>query len=283
MSEFGNAVLTSAGLALLNKAVSGEARLEFTRMALGDGTYTEEQKTPAALQTLTALRSERGSYDISTKSTVNATTVKLTALLTNWDKETGEALITEGFHQNEIGLFCKAVGDDTSEVLYSVAVADGEGTIMPAFTGRNPTQIKQSFVVSVDSSNNITITIHPGFTVDENLDETSTNPVQNKTVATEIKAIKNMQIPSEEGAFGVRYWNKKWQIKNADGTFKDASGGDNEQLSQDITALMVAVTLLKGSAINGTSGNVVVETFDDANSYVMVSGQYDKSNKRLYA
>ena len=225
MSEFGNAVLTSAGLALLNKAVSGEARLEFTRMALGDGTYTEEQKTPAALQTLTALRSERGSYDISTKSTVNATTVKLTALLTNWDKETGEALITEGFHQNEIGLFCKAVGDDTSEVLYSVAVADGEGTIMPAFTGRNPTQIRQSFVVSVDSSNNITITIHPGFTVDENLDETSTNPVQNKTVATEIKAIKNMQIPSEEGAFGVRYWNKKWQVKGKDGTYENAAGG----------------------------------------------------------
>ena len=59
--------------------------------------------------------------------------------------------------------------------------------------------------------------------------------------------------------------------------------GVSPELEHNVTALLVAVTLLKGSAINGTSGNVVVETFDDANSYVMVSGQYDKTSKRLYA
>ena len=250
MSEFGKAVLTAAGFKLLNDAISGKSRLEFTRIALGDGAYTDEQKTPAVLQTMTALRSEKQSYPITSKSAVSDKAVKLTALLTNWDQVTGEALVTEGFHQNEIGLFCKAVGDDTSEVLYSVAVAD-DGTIMPAFNGKNPTQIRQSFVVSVDNTDNITVKISLGYIVDDKLDSESVNPVQNKVITAEIAYLK----------------------KN----------GVSPELEQNVTALLVAVTLLKGSAINGTSGNVVVETFDDANSYVMVSGQYDKSNKRLYA
>lgn len=250
MSEFGKAVLTAAGFKLLNDAISGKSRLEFTRIALGNGAYTDEQKTPAALQTMTALRSEKQNYPITSKSAVSDKAVKLTALLTNWDQVTGEALVTEGFHQNEIGLFCKAVGDDTSEVLYSVAVAD-DGTIMPAFNGKNPTQIRQSFVVSVDNTDNITVKISPGYIVDDKLDSESVNPVQNKVITAEIAYLK----------------------KN----------GVSPALEQNVTALMVAVTLLKGSAINGTSGNVVVETFDDANSYVIVSGQYDKANKRLYA
>ena len=248
MSEFGKAVLTAAGFKLLNDAISGKSRLEFTRIALGDGAYTDEQKTPAALQTMTALRSEKQSYPITSKSAVSDKAVKLTALLTNWDQVTGEALVTEGFHQNEIGLFCKAIGDDASEVLYSVAVAD-DGTIMPAFNGKNPTQIRQSFVVSVDNTDNITVKISPGYIVDDKLDSESVNPVQNKVIMAEITALK----------------------------------AKDDEMGQNITALLTAVTLLKGSAINGTSGNVVVETFDDANSYVMVSGQYDKSNKRLYA
>lgn len=250
MSEFGKAVLTAAGFKLLNDAISGKSRLEFTRIALGNGAYTDEQKTPAALQTMTALRSEKQNYPITSKSAVSDKAVKLTALLTNWDQVTGEALVTEGFHQNEIGLFCKAVGDDTSEVLYSVAVAD-DGTIMPAFNGKNPRQIRQSFVVSVDNTDNITVKISPGYIVDDKLDSESVNPVQNKVITAEIAYLK----------------------KN----------GVSPALEQNVTALMVAVTLLKGSAINGTSGNVVVETFDDANSYVIVSGQYDKANKRLYA
>ena len=103
--------------------------------------------------------------------------------------------------------------------------------------------------MSVDNTDNITVKISPGYFVDDKLDSESVNPVQNKVIMAEITALK----------------------------------AKDDEMGQNITALLTAVTLLKGSAINGTSGNVVVETFDDANSYVMVSGQYDKSNKRLYA
>lgn len=225
MSEYESAVLTSAGLALLNRAIAGDARLEFTRIAIGSGIYSDEQKTPTALQSMTALRIERASYNITTKSAISDTSVKLTALLTNWDQSTGEALITEGFAQNEIGLFCKEVGKDSTEILYSIAVASGQGTIMPAFTGKNPTQIKQSFVVSVNSSSDITVTIHPGYSVDDKLDDASENPVQNKVVTTEINTIKALFIPSEEGAFGVRYYDDEFQVKGKDGEWASVESG----------------------------------------------------------
>lgn len=193
MSDFSNAVLTSAGLKLLQKAIKGDARLEFTKVTLGSGVYTTDESAPGNLQEMTALKNPIQSYPIKTKEAVNNNAVRLTVLLTNWDQDTGEALFTEGFKQNEMGLFCKAVGDDTSEVLYSVSVVNGDaGDIMPAFNGTNQTQIKQKFVCTVDNAQEVRVTIKPGYTIDDELNEESVDPVQNKVIAKKINYLEGL-------------------------------------------------------------------------------------------
>lgn len=193
MSDFGNAVLTSAGLKLLQKAIKGDARLEFTKVTLGSGVYTADESAQGNLQEMTALKNPVQSYPIKTKEAVSYNAIRLTVLLTNWDQDTGEALFTEGFKQNELGLFCKAVGDDSSEVLYSISVVSGNsGDIMPAFNGSNQTQIKQKFVCTVDNSQEVRVTIKPGYTVDDQLSDDSVDPVQNKVIKEKFDLLEGL-------------------------------------------------------------------------------------------
>lgn len=157
---YNKAVMTNAGLALLNKAQAGAAAIQFTRMATGDGTYAAEEKTPSALRERTGLKSERNSYAISSIDVDSATGVKLTALLTNQDPATGAALVTDGYYLNEIGLYAKEKdGGDDTEALYSVAVAAVENRdFMPAYTpGAAPAQIVQEYCARVSDAANVTI------------------------------------------------------------------------------------------------------------------------------
>ncbi len=151
---FNNAVMTNGGAALLTKAQAGECKIEFTRMAIGDGTYDEDERTIAALQARTDLKDLKNSYAISGCSVYTEHSVKVTALLTNQDPTTLEPLVTEGYYINEVGLFAKeADGAESTEVLYSIAVTSGEqGDFMPPYNDYNPAQITQDFYVTVDNS-----------------------------------------------------------------------------------------------------------------------------------
>ena len=54
---FNNAIMTNGGARLLTKAQAGEIKIEFTRVEVGNGNYTEDEKTLEALQSQTALKS----------------------------------------------------------------------------------------------------------------------------------------------------------------------------------------------------------------------------------
>ena len=56
---YNNAVITDAGLVLLDRVQAGTASIQFTRMVTGDGTYTANEKTSSALQKYTGLKSEK--------------------------------------------------------------------------------------------------------------------------------------------------------------------------------------------------------------------------------
>ena len=117
---FKNAVITSAGALLLTRAQAGEIKIEFTRIAVGDGEYTEGEKTFSALQKREELKSIRNSYDLSGIEVYSAHSVKVTALITNQDAATGGCLVNEGYFINEMGLYAKVKdGGDVTEVLYS--------------------------------------------------------------------------------------------------------------------------------------------------------------------
>ncbi len=158
--SYNNAVITDAGLALLNKAQTGTAAMQFTRMSIGDGTYSADEKTSSALQKRVALKSERNSYVLSSMDVTSAGGVKLTALLTNQDPVTEETLVTEGYYVNEIGLYAKEKnGGDDTEALYSVAVAAVENReYMPAFAaGQAPAQIVQEYFAAISNASEVAI------------------------------------------------------------------------------------------------------------------------------
>lgn len=156
---FNNAVLTDKGAKLLVRAQAGEIKLQFTRMATGNGTYTASEKTVQSLQKATKLKAQKNTYALSRVSVYSEHSVKLTALITNYDPVKETILVSSGYYINEIGIFAKPQGAaDTEEVLYSIAVVVGDtGDFMPPYNGYNPAQIVQDYYATVDNSTQVTI------------------------------------------------------------------------------------------------------------------------------
>ena len=151
---FNNAVITNAGARLLTRAQAGDIRIEFTRIAVGDGFYSDSEKEIHSLQGQESLKSPKNRYPISSMGIFSEHSVKLTALITNQDFATGETLVDEGYYINEIGLYAKEKDAEIStEVLYSIAITSGEnGDFMPPYNGFNPAQIIQEYYVTVSNS-----------------------------------------------------------------------------------------------------------------------------------
>lgn len=156
---FNNAVMTNKGANLLVRAQAGQIKLQFTRMAVGNGTYASSEKTIQALQKATKLKSQKNAYALSAVNVYSEHSVKVTALITNYDSVKQSVLISAGYYINEIGLFAKPQGAaDSEEVLYSIAVVAGDnGDFMPPYNGYNPAQIVQDYYATVDNSTQVTI------------------------------------------------------------------------------------------------------------------------------
>lgn len=143
---YNHAVVTDAGISLLNKAQAGQCAIQFTRIATGNGIYEAAEKTASALQKRTGLKSEKNSYPLSSVGLMPGGGVKVTAMITNQDPSTGETLVNEGYYINEIGLFAREKGaEENNEVLYSITTAVEDGDYMPAYDAGNPTQIVQEY------------------------------------------------------------------------------------------------------------------------------------------
>jgi len=168
---FNHAVMTQTGIELLNKAQAGECTIEFTRIAVGDGIYTKEEKERENMESFETLKSERGSYDIVSKEVVNDNAIILRTLISNYDDATETILVKEGFYINEIGVFAREQGSDI-EVLYSVAVSTGStGDYMPAYNGY-PAQIMQGYLIAVNNAAETTIIVkNDVYALQESVDE----------------------------------------------------------------------------------------------------------------
>ena len=59
MADFNNAVMTNGGAALLAATTAGTAKIKFTKLVTGSGTYSDSEKTcrPALLSKLRNRRS----------------------------------------------------------------------------------------------------------------------------------------------------------------------------------------------------------------------------------
>lgn len=156
---FINAVMTDKGARLLTRAQAGEIKIQFTRIVVGNGSYTSAEKTLSSLQTRTALKSQKNSYALSDVDIFSDYSVKVTALITNQDPVTLKTLVTAGYYINEMGLYAKPQGgEDSEEILYSITVTAGEnGDFMPPYNGYNPAQITQDYYATVNNSAEVNI------------------------------------------------------------------------------------------------------------------------------
>lgn len=154
---FLKAVTTEKGVELLNRSQAGEGVITFVDIATGNGVYSELEKRPENLRKSTNLKASKNFYKISEVRKENTNSVKVTAVIGNQDPATKEAVVTEGYNINEIGLFAKIEGD-SGNTLLSIAVTSGEhGDYLPAFTGKETTQIIQNYIVSI--SNDLEISL----------------------------------------------------------------------------------------------------------------------------
>lgn len=214
--NFEQATLTNSGADLLNKAQSGEINLEFTRVCVGNGIYSDEEKSIRELQSLTELKSPKVSYPIASKVRTGERQLKITTVLTNADPVTHTAIVTEGFYITEMGLYCRAKDDPSTEVLYSVTViVSGTGDYMPPFNGKNLAEITQEWFTTISSEAEVYIQYVPGAYAPANiLDDVSANtvPYDNstskidaKTVQEAIDALNRKTTDLEEKSGGLEF------------------------------------------------------------------------------
>jgi len=128
-------VITDAGREIMRGVnVSGTTvksdPFTFTKIMLGCGTYTAEQKTESALKVMTALRTPKNNYPVSSVKKVNADNnlYKVASIATNYNVTLETVLVPEGYNVTEIGIYARAA--NSAEVLAAVAVID-EPDYMP--------------------------------------------------------------------------------------------------------------------------------------------------------
>lgn len=159
MPQFFNAaVMTNAGAALLARSIAEGVTIDFLSVAVGNGSYTNAEKAVEALKQRTALKSFQVGYTPQSVIREDNSSVRISALLSNFDPDTHEAVVESGFYINEIGIMAQPSDEATDPILFSIAVTSAtQGDYMPAYTGDNPAQIVQGYVTAV--SNDATISI----------------------------------------------------------------------------------------------------------------------------
>ena len=79
MADFNNAVMTNGGAALLAATTAGTAKIKFTKLVTGSGTYSDSEKTRASLQARSTLKAQKQEIPFSKIEMATDTCVKLTA------------------------------------------------------------------------------------------------------------------------------------------------------------------------------------------------------------
>lgn len=150
MSKLKPTKLTNAGMSLLMSAISGEAKIQFTKMAFGNGNYIDDTE----LVHQTALKSSVQTVQINDITAKSDTCICLSSVLSNEDLKTGYKI-------TEVGLFAKDISkSDSSEILYAICIAEeGYADYFPAFNNYAPVRLLQDFYIDVADSTSTTIAV----------------------------------------------------------------------------------------------------------------------------
>lgn len=149
--SFSNAIITTAGAALLARVEAGQATMEVTKVAVGDGLYSAAERTAASLSTRTSLKAQKNIYTPSSATVMSEDSIKIKTIFSNYDAVEQVPVVTRGYFINELAVYCKENGGAAStEVLYCIAVTSGvTGNYMPAYVGGGASQIIQDIFLTV--------------------------------------------------------------------------------------------------------------------------------------
>jgi hypothetical protein len=191
MADYTGMFLTKKGRMLQLKAESG-VRLNFTKVAIGDGRHDQSQNIEDIEYLLNPIK-DLGITGIQ----VNAGECKIHSAITN------EGL-TQGFFVREIGLY--AYDPDEGEILYAVGLAK-EADFLPAKGGTTAVNSEFTIIVVVANATNITANIsNEGYPTREEF-----NALVLKVDATTVKADKNTEDISK---IGLRLTNLEQSYSN---------------------------------------------------------------------
>lgn len=149
MSKFKATKITNSGQQLLLDSIAGEAEIQFTRMAFGNGSYGNEDVISRE-----SLKHEVQTVPISSLSIKSRSSIVLSSIISNEE-------LTQGYRMTEIGLFAKNKADVTSEeILYAIGVAENScADYIPEYNGYAPVRIIQDFYIEVADASSTTILI----------------------------------------------------------------------------------------------------------------------------
>lgn len=144
MATWSNYVVTDKGRKLLADVVSGTTTMQITKICVSSATYRQD-----VLASLTELTDIAQEVPIAGAETVNDTTIKVVANITNKDLQTT-------YQQKCIGVYAKK--SNGFEILFAVAIATNPDTFEAASVGviRN---ILTTIYITTSNANSISITV----------------------------------------------------------------------------------------------------------------------------
>ena len=145
MANYIGFVLTNAGRNLLARAVANETKINFTKLEIGNGYNSGDDKL------LTQLVNKKNEYRLNTLKK-NNNQVDLTFVITN-RKEDGTSAIDTAYKISELGVFAK--DDAGTEILYAYNKGT-DGDYIPAYSGNNLVEIENKISIVVDEAATVT-------------------------------------------------------------------------------------------------------------------------------
>ncbi len=149
MAEFEKLIVTEKGKALVMKTVNSEHRILFSRIAVSNVGYAQEELI--SLETIEGIRQMTVLSEIETDG---PDSIRIHAILSN-------AQLEEGYYLRTVGLY--AEDPDEGEILYGVSVEMSEdGCYVPPFRGRTASNLYFNLSVAVGNSENVILKVDQG-------------------------------------------------------------------------------------------------------------------------
>lgn len=148
MAEFGRLIITDKGSNLLMKAVTGNEKLCFTRLAASSKRYLESE-----FQGLVGLEDIKQQTNISEIDVESSSTIMIHVILPNTN-------LTDGYYIKTVGLY--ANDPDEGEILYGVSGETSQGgCYVPPYGHRTVSNLYFNLSVAVGNSENVQLEVDP--------------------------------------------------------------------------------------------------------------------------